>query len=452
MKRSAKFLVGLCLFLILGTLAWQKWGPGAFSPSPEQSSVEANSSILPGSYYEVAIPPRKIDTYLSAEYRIWIPNGVREIRGLIVKQHGCGDPAAASGLNQANDLQWQALASKHQFALLSSHLPTGDKPCEYWALINYGSGQAFLRALHAFAARSQHPEIEKVPWAFWGHSGGADWASQMLQEYPERTIAVVGVRGGGFPMLGTNRELAAIPVLFASGANDPYAPETLDLPKRVFLRYRRLNAPWGFAIEANVGHECGDTRLLAIPYLDTVLSRRLKPSGNELLPIDIKQGWLGNPIKQTVARANEYKGTVRDAVWLPDEEVARKWQQYLRTGKPLPTGKPLAPSKVEIVETEPNKILLRWKYTPDLENGLPSFHIYRNNALIGTFQGQKYNSSDAPVPSNIKLEFQSTGERQNSVYIVSAFNTLGETASQPSRSFKKRQFATTKTARMTRQV
>ena len=51
-------------------------------------------------------------------YTIWIPKGVKSLRGVIVHQHGCGEGSCKSGLTGAYDLHWQALARKHDCALL----------------------------------------------------------------------------------------------------------------------------------------------------------------------------------------------------------------------------------------------------------------------------------------------------------------------------------------------
>lgn len=434
MKTNTELLaiLGLAISLLsIGFIGWKKCLVTRPQPLPPQANVTGNSSILRGKYYETSIPPSKEDYYQSADFRIWIPQGVQTIRGLIVKQHGCGDPAAATGLDHANDLQWQALAAKHQLALMGTKFTTGNHPCEYWVLMNYGSGAAFLKALHAFAQQSQHPELDRVPWAFWGHSGGADWATQMLQEYPERTIAAIAARGGAVNLFGSNPTIAAIPVLFAIGEKDKLSiKEGRDLPIQVFRRHRNLQAPWAFAIEAQTGHETGDNRLLSIPYLDAILTARLPEHGNNLRPIDKTQGWLGNPVTHQIAPVDRFDGDRLEAVWLPNEETARKWQQYVTTGKILPTRKPNAPTEVRASVTSSSTALITWHYTPDLENGLPSFRIYRDRNLIKTFRGQEHNFGDAPEPANIMLEFQDQNATPDSSYSVGAFNDLGESISQ----------------------
>lgn len=421
----------MIVLLAISSMSWKKWLDSKNQAVVLPATATGSSSILAGRYYQASMPPEKDDDYQSADFRMWIPHNMQTIRGVIVKQHGCGDPAAATGLDHANDLQWQALATKHQFALLGSKFTTGKQPCEYWVVANYGSGAAFTRALKAFAKQSQHPEIERVPWAMWGHSGGADWGIQMMQKYPNRTIAVIAARGGAFLLLGTNPTIANIPVLFALGEKDRIAISgTQDLPIQAFKRYRKLAAPWTLAVEAGAEHELGDTRLLAIPYLDALITQRLPDRGNDLKPIDHDQGWLGNLVTHQIAPVSKFAGEPLAAAWLPNEETARKWQQYVTTGKIPPTRKPRSPTDLQAIRHDSNTVLLTWKYQPDLESGLLAFRIYRNSSLIQTLKGQEHNFGDAPEPPNVVLEFRDKNATLNSVYTVTAFNDLGETVAQ----------------------
>ena len=73
-----------------------------------------------------------------------------------------------------------------------------------------------------------------------------------------------------------------------------------------------------------------------------------------------------------------------------------------------------------------------WNFTPDLENGLPKFRIYRNNSLIATLQGQERDGGDAPIYPHVVLEFRDKSTGENDIYAVSAFNSLGENISQSS--------------------
>ncbi|WP_036477616.1 hypothetical protein [Myxosarcina sp. GI1] len=414
-------VIVLSIFTIY--LSWKKILANVPEPLPEQPTLEDKNRLARGTYYQVSIPPAKKDKYVKADYRIWVPDNVKSIRGLIVKQHGCGDAAAASGLAHANDLQWQALAFKHHFALLGTRYSTHNEFCDDWAYIDRGSEQAFLKAIAAFAERSRHPELVKVPWALWGHSGGADWGAQMLQKYFNRTLALVAVRCGGatFPKR-IDSKLFGVPVLFAVAEREnTLIDECRDLPLRVFKGYRKQGALWAVAVEANTAHEAGDTRLLAIPYFDAIATARLAKDNNNLFPINQAKGWLADLTTNKIASIGRFESKPSQAGWLPNEETARKWKEYVATGKIDSNDALERPKAVKVERLKPNTALISWKYTPDLKNGLPYFKIYRNDSLIQTFQGQEHNFGDAPEPVNVVLEFRDHNSSLNATYTVEAF-------------------------------
>ena len=138
--------------------------------------------------YEASKDPQGLQ--FPVKFTIWIPETVKTLRGIIVHQHGCGEGSCSSGLTGAWDLHWQALAKKHDCALLS---PSYEQPqkanCQLWCDPRNGSGQAFLRALKDLGKMSGYPELSKVPWALWGHSGGGHWAGGMTLLYPARVVA-----------------------------------------------------------------------------------------------------------------------------------------------------------------------------------------------------------------------------------------------------------------------
>ncbi len=450
-QQSYKFSFFLIPFaLILLYLGWKKWLVTVPKPLPEQTALAIKSSLNGGSYYEISTSAAKKESYLSADYRIWIPDGVKKIRGLIVKQHGCGDDAAATGLNHANDLQWQALALKHQFALMGTRLPTDYPTCTDKAIANRAAEGSFLKAISILAQKSDRQELNTVPWVMWGHSGGADWGTQMLRHYPERTIAVINVRCGGISLTSGNSEilnldsnsqstspLLKVPVFWFIGDKDPFEKECKKLPQKIFYKFRKANALWALAVQPNAAHETGDSRLLAIPYVDKIISARVTKDSNQLLPIDKTQEWFGDPTTHEIAPINKFEGNPLKAAWLPNEETARKWQEYVTTGKISPTSKPNVPTNVTVTSISATEKVIKWNFTPDLENGLPSFRIYRHNSLIQTLEGQKHNFGDAPEPANVTLEFRDPKAAPDSTYTVAAFNQLGESVSAPATYTKK---------------
>ena len=99
--------LALLVFACAASLHAQQPPYDVFPPAePPYYRVRYEASTKPG---ELSFP---------VNYTIWIPPGVKTLRGVIVHQHGCGEGSCKSGLTGAYDLHWQALAKKHDCALL----------------------------------------------------------------------------------------------------------------------------------------------------------------------------------------------------------------------------------------------------------------------------------------------------------------------------------------------
>src|SRR2546421_4057528 len=167
-----------------------------------------------GTYVKVDYPASSVDGELQVGviYTLWIPDGVPRLRSIIVHQHGAGTTASKEGSTAAYDLHWQALARKWECALLgpsyhvqNEKIDTSPGASELWFDPRRGSDKAFLTALGDLAAKSGHPEIQTVPWALWGHSGGGIWSDVMASLHPDR-VAVVFMRSGSALMFLSHPE------------------------------------------------------------------------------------------------------------------------------------------------------------------------------------------------------------------------------------------------------
>ena len=160
----------ILLLALAGSLSAQQPPYNVFPPAgPPYYRVRYEAATKPG---ELVFP---------ANFTVWVPPGVKSLRGLIVHQHGCGEGSCKSGLTGAYDLHWQALAKKHGCALLAPSYEQPDKAnCQLWCDPRNGSDAAFQKSLTDLAAQSGHPELATVPWALWGHSGGGHWAGSRL--------------------------------------------------------------------------------------------------------------------------------------------------------------------------------------------------------------------------------------------------------------------------------
>lgn len=387
----------------------------------------------------------------SVHYTIWIPEKVNTLRGIIVHQHGCGTGSCRSGQTGAYDLHWQALARKHDCALLS---PTYEQPeganCQLWCDPRNGSDLVFRRSLRELGEKCGHPELTKVPWALWGHSGGGHWAGGMVMLHPKRIVAA-WLRSG-VPLLAANPDrpdlkpyelsLAAlrVPIMCNLGTKegvtvkDGRFARVWPANQTFFEALRSKGGLIGIAIDPLSSHDCGNQRYLAIPWLDACLSARLpKKSSRVPLPMPTERAWVGNHLTQEALPAKAEAAPLK-ASWLPNEAIALDWMHYVRdTAVPDETPPP-APTDVKLVDHR----TLTWKAQADFESGLAQFIIERDGKEIARvpkkpvnrfgrplFQGLQY--SDTPLAPLAQMQFTdlSADPSKKHDYRVIAVNTMG---------------------------
>jgi len=417
---------------------------------------------------QVEYPPSTVagELQVGVTYTIWIPNGVPQMRGVIVHQHGAGTTACKEGATAAYDLHWQALAKKWGCALLgpSYHVLNEKNDVSpgasgLWFDPRRGSEKTFLKALHDLAAKSGHPEMETVPWALWGHSGGGIWSDVMCTLHPDR-VAVMWLRSGSVAMFRTHDEFPQpqvpaaaykVPIMLNPGVKEE--PDFKPNPKgkekgpwfgnlATFNEYRAEGALIGFAPDPRTGHECGDSRYLAIPYIDACLAMRLPDKGAEsqtLKPMDTTKAWLAPLMGKEAQPASEFKGNAKEAVWLPNEAVAKAWMEYVKTGAVGDTTPPPAPFNVRAwpkgAKGE-DGTEITWLAEADFESGIGGFIVLRDGQELAKvpqkpvgkfgrplFQAMTYHDTPAkPLP---EMRYLDTSAKAGQTYEVIAVNSVG---------------------------
>ncbi|AWM42232.1 hypothetical protein C1280_13470 [Gemmata obscuriglobus] len=387
----------------------------------------------------------------AVNYTVWVPKGVKALRGVIVHQHGCGEGSCKSGLTGAFDLHWQALARKHDCALLSPAYEQPEKAdCQLWCDPRNGSDAAFRKCLIDLGAKSGHPELSEVPWALWGHSGGGHWAGGMVMLHPER-VAAAWLRSG-VPLLKPDPTRTGIkahtlpeaalkvPLMCNLGTKegvtvkDPRFASVWPANETFFNEVRGKGGLIGVAVDPLSSHDCGNQRYLAIPWLDACLSARLlKQAGKPLNAMPTEGVWLAPPTGSEATPAAKFTGDPLKAAWLPNESIARAWAQYVKDSAVTDRTPPPPPTNVRRNGNE-----ITWDGEADLESGLAAFVIERDGKVIGTvpeqgknpfgrpvFQNLQY--SDTPTQPFVPMKFTDTKAEagKKHVYRVIAVNTAG---------------------------
>lgn len=348
-------------------------------------------------------------------YTIWIPKGVPTVRGVVVHQHGCGEGSCKSGLTGAYDLHWQALARKHDCALLAPSYEQPDKAdCQMWCDPRNGSSAAFRKCLVDLGAKSGHPELSHVPWALWGHSGGGHWAGGMVLQHPER-IAAAWLRSG-VPLLTPDPKRSTIkahtlpeaalkvPMMCNLGTKEgvtvkePRFSGVWPANEMFFHEVRGKGGLVGVAIDPLSSHDCGNQRYLAIPWLDACLSARLPKAGaTTLRPMPTDQAWLAPITGGEAAVAARFAGEPLKAGWLPNETIAKAWMEYVKDTAVADLTPPPSPIQVRLKGNE-----LTWESEADVESGLASFVIERDGKFLANVPGQSKNPFGRPIFQNLQ--------------------------------------------------
>lgn len=358
---------------------------------------------------------------------LWIPPGLKTVRAIIVHQHGCGEGACKGGATAAYDLHWRELARRNDCALLGPTYSQKDADdCRKWCDPRNGSGAVFLKALSELAKSSGHPEIATAPWCLWGHSGGGFWSSILMAEHPGRVVAVWCRSGTAFPAwikgqipkLEVPKATYEIPLVLNPGflekADKRFAGAWTGSVE-MFEAYRKEGAPALFAPDPRTGHECGDSRYLAIPWFEACLKARLSgakdANENLLTTIDQKQGFLVGDDKRPVL-ASRFAGDASKAGWIPNEAVAKAFVDYEISGTVADLSAPAAPTDLK-AQSVNGEIELTWNATADPESGLRGFVIVRDGQRIAQipenpvarfgrplFQGLSYHDTpEASLPA-----------------------------------------------------
>lgn len=396
--------------------------------------------------YEASTKPGELP--YAVNYTIWIPKGAKSLRGAIVHQHGCGEGSCKSGLTGAWDLHWQALATKHDCALLAPSYEQPEKAdCQMWCDPRNGSDAAFQKCLVDLGVQSGHPELAKVPWALWGHSGGGHWAGGMVLLHPDR-VAAAWLRSGvpllkADPARGALKSYAVpdaalkVPVMCNLGTKEGVTVKgdrfagVWTSNEAFFNELRGKGGLVGVAVDPLTSHECGNQRYLAIPWLDACLSARLGKAGDPLKAMPVDEAWLAPILGGEAAPAAKFAGDPLKAGWLPNGAMAKAWGDYVKDSKVVDTTQPPAPTNVRLKGNE-----LTWEAEADLESGLESFAIERDGQFLANVPGknpfgrplfQNLQYSDTPTQPLVPMRYTDAKAEagKKHTYRVIAVNTAG---------------------------
>ena len=289
-------------------------------------------SLLPLSAqsYDISIPPG--ENYDKAEFRLWHPEDVNMVRGILVLVPGSN----GDGREQVDDSTWRSLAERHGLALVGVYIT--DRRHEQMFIERYvdvgaGSGDALLTALDEFAAVTQRPELSEAPLLFWGMSAGGQFNYEFALWKPERVLAFIVNKGGIYYSAQASKAAQLVPGFFFVGETD--LEYRNDIIAGIFAINRRAGALWALALEPGVGHEVAGSKETAVTFFDELIPLRLPATqsnsdGDNLLrPLDRTSGYIADPKTLEIHSAADAPQTTYPTSWLPTESLARTWLELV---------------------------------------------------------------------------------------------------------------------------
>jgi len=287
-----------------------------------------------------------------------------------------------------------------------------------------------LKALKDLAEESKHPELTTIPWALWGHSGGAAWVGFMTMRHPERVAAVW--MNSGQPVINAYPqyphvkyslvpdEAYKIPMMCNLGTQEGVTVKDGKHARRwpstqkFFHTIRSKGGLIGVAVDPLTGHSTGNQRYLAIPWFSACLEARLPVS-----------------LDGELRAMNE--GDPKTAIWLPNKAIANAWEHYIRDTKIPDETRPPAPFNLKF-----DNGLLTWDAEADLESGIGYFIIERDGIEIAKVPEENGNPKSRPVFQNMrnsdtptqplaKMEYRDSERLEGEIYEykVISVNTVG---------------------------
>jgi len=299
-------------------------------------------NIVSEKIFDVKIPSSK--NYDTAEFRLWIPEEVKSLKGILVIVPGSNMDGRswveASGWQRVIENTkvtvpvsfWQSLARRHGFGLLGCWFT--DKPhenmfIEEYAKVSEGSGQALLDALRELAKLSGHIEIADTPLAFWGISAGGQYNYEFACWKPDHVITFVLNKGGIYYTALAPQASRLVPGIFYVGGKD--SPFRNNIIKGIYSMNRRAEALWTLVEEPGKVHEFGASLEMSETYFDEVIPLRLpERSGEQLRSLKLEDGYLGDFNTLTYSSYSADKAKENPTIWLPTQKIAETWEVYVK--------------------------------------------------------------------------------------------------------------------------
>ena len=140
---------------------------------------------------------------------------------------------------------------------------------------------------------------------------------------------------------------------------------------------------------------------------------------------------------QRGAAGSRFRGDPREAVWLPNEAVAKAWMDYVKTGA-VGDGTPPPAPRTSGVTTRDGGTEVTWRAEADFESGIGAFVALRDRRELAKvpqkpvgkfgrplFQSMTYHDTPDPAAAGNALPGHLGQAGQKHAYAVITVNSVG---------------------------
>ena len=252
---------------------------------------------------------------------LWLPDPARPVRAALLW---------GSDKHSALRDDLQAFAAANNLAVIG---------LESFSIDMANRDGGFIEAdLKALAAMSGHPELERAPVLFTGHSRGGQIAYEFNAWKPERVIAFTVSKGGVYLTWQPSERARSNPAIICGGEKD--LDSRVASIHRLFDGNRPLGALWSVEFEEGEAHSFGRSVPLFLLHFQHALNERLPPGATAMLPVDQRRSWLADNAtwKDGITKifpAAGFKGDTTNLSWLLDADVAFAYRGTATYANPL---------------------------------------------------------------------------------------------------------------------
>ncbi|MEH6305662.1 hypothetical protein RYH73_08405 [Olivibacter sp. CPCC 100613] len=269
---------------------------------------------------------------------LWIPERCKQVNAFILVQHNMTEEGLLENPTFRKKLRKLGVAE----IWLTNQISINYEDPVY-------ANKILQQVLLDLSDKSGYEELTTAPIIPMGHSAMATYPWNFALANPDRTLAVISLKGdapttnltgsGKSNVDWGNRNIKGIPGIMIMGEYEFW--EDRRTPGFNYLKKNPGTTPITFYVDAGRGHFDATTSLITFlaDYIELAYKKRMNRSSSVLKPIDLESGllmdvWRKDTLSQyPTASYERYKGDRYNASWVFNRQMASKIESNYRRSR-----------------------------------------------------------------------------------------------------------------------